>query len=378
MLLTLTLAATVVYGPHRGVAAPQGAVILTQYADIQNEVDTHPKGATFYLRAGTYRIQTVQPKDRDTFVGAYGAILDGANLLTNFSSSSGNYVATNQPIDPNTMVHGECSSGYPRCKYPQDLYFDGVPLRAVAHLSQVAPGKFYYDYGQKAVYFADNPAGHTVELSYRPFAFGGNAKNVTIQNLVIENYACADQQAAINNQGAGTGWHIVDDDVRWNHGYGIVDGTNDHVWGNLIEHNGELGIGGGGTTGSRIDKNEIASNVWNGTDCGWECGGGKWGQVTNLTVLQNYVHDNQGDGLWTDVNSTGVTYEKNRIENNLYAGISHEISGTALIVKNSFAGNGKSTFGWGWDAQIQIQNSHDVTADGNTLVLDPDKVETAS
>ena len=51
------------------------------------------------------------------------------------------YVARNQPIDPDTMVHGECRRGFPRCGYPQDLYFDGRPLRAVAKKAKVKPGR---------------------------------------------------------------------------------------------------------------------------------------------------------------------------------------------------------------------------------------------
>ena len=54
---------------------------------------------------------------------------------------------------------------------------------------QVGPGKFFYDYEHDAVYFADDPSGHTVELSYRPFAFGGAAQDVIIENLIVENYA---------------------------------------------------------------------------------------------------------------------------------------------------------------------------------------------
>jgi parallel beta-helix repeat protein len=371
--MLLALAAVLAFGPVNHVPPPRGAVILTQYADIQHEVESHTSNTTFYLRAGLYRIQSVQPKRGDTFLGAYGAILDGAKLLTHISQAGHDYVADNQPIDPNTIVNGQCQKDYPRCGHPQDLYFDGRPLRAVANRADVASGKWYYDYGQSAVYFADNPKGHTVELSYRPFAFGGNAKNVTVQNLVVENYASADQRGAINDSGGGTGWTIANNDVRWNHGYGLVDGTNNRVTGNKIHHNGEIGLGGGGTSGALVDKNEIAFNAWNGTDCTWECGGAKWGGVSNLTVSNNYVHDNQGDGLWTDVGCTTIIYEGNRIENNLYAGISHEISGAAVIRDNTFRGNGKNAFDWGWDGQIQIQNSSGAKVYGNSLVLNPNK-----
>jgi parallel beta-helix repeat protein len=358
-----------------GANAFGATVTLSPGDDIQQAVDTNPQGTTFMLEPGLYRIQSVKPKTADAFIGAdgaNGAVLDGANLLSQFDRDGTLYVARNQPIDPDTQVHGVCRKGFPRCKYPQDLYFDGVPLIAVAKRSKVKPGTFFYDYDAEAVTFADDPAGHTVELSYRPFAFGGKVQSITIQHLTIENYACADQQGAIGDQGEGKTWEIMDNEVRWNHGVGIAIPHGSEVRDNFVHHNGELGLGAGAGSGT-LEGNEIAFNVWNGTDCTWECGGVKWAQVTEWFVLDNYVHDNQGDGLWADIGSRQMLFRGNRIENNLYAGISYEISSNAVIDGNSFAGNGAATFGWGWQGQIQIQNSSGVEAENNTLVLDPAK-----
>lgn len=354
------------------LAAPAQAVTvaLSPGDDIQAAVGSHPPGTTFTLSAGLYRIQSVTPKNDDVFTGADGAILDGANLLETFDREGALYVARNQPIDPSTMVHGVCRRGFPRCGNPQDLYFDGKPLRAVAKKTKVKPGTFFYDYDNSAVYFADDPTGHTVELSYRPFAFGGNAKSVTVRNLRIENYACADQQGAIGDQGQGKEWEITGNEVLWNHGVGVVMPPGSELKNNYIHHNGEMGAGAGAGSGTVTD-NEIAFNVWNGTDCTWECGGVKWAQVTEWFVLDNYVHDNQGDGLWADIGSEQMLFKGNRIENNLYAGISIEISSHAVIDGNSFTGNGAAAFSWGWDGQVQIQNSSAVEVENNTLVLDP-------
>ncbi len=57
-------------------------------------------------------------------------------------------------------------------------------------------------------------------------------------------------------------------------------------------------------------------------------------------------------------------------EDNLYAGLSYEISNSAIISKNIFKGNGAKTFGWGWYGQVQIQNSWGVQVYNNKLVLD--------
>jgi hypothetical protein len=365
------LAAALAAGPRADVAVPAGAVELMPGDDIQAAVDAGPPGSTFHLNAGLYRLQTVRPKSGDVFIGAPGAVLNGARVLTDFSRSGANYVATGLAIDPETQVHGVCRKGWPRCDHPQDLYFDGRPLRAVDRLAKVKPGAWFYDYEAKAVYFADDPAGHLVELSHRPFAFGGEAKKVTVRNLVIENYACVDQQAAVGNNGEGAGWRILDNEIRWNHGIGAASGRGSLIARNKVHHNGEMGLGGGASDGSVVSGNEIAFNVWNGTDCIWECGGAKWAVTDGLTVRGNSVHDNHGPGLWTDIDAVNVVYEDNDIERNLSAGISHEISGKAVIRRNLLKGNGARTFLWGWAGQIQVQNSRDVEVYGNTLVLDP-------
>jgi parallel beta-helix repeat protein len=361
----LVLAACLAAG--RACAA---TVNLSPGDDIQAAVDSHPSSTIFMLAAGLYRLQSVTPKDADAFIGADGAILNGSKLLTGFDTEGELFVARDQPIDPNTQVHGVCRKGYPRCDHPQDLYFDGKPLRAVNRLSKVTPGTFFYDYAAKAVYFADDPSGHAVELSYRPFAFGGAADSVKVQNIVVENYASADQQGAIGDHSQGTGWEVFDNEVRWNHGLGIAaSAKGTEIFRNHVHHNGELGVGAGAGSGS-FDGNEIAFNAWNGTDCEWECGGVKWAEVTEWIVSNNYVHDNQGDGFWVDIDSKQMLFEKNRIENNLLAGISIEISSNAIVSDNVFKGNGARTFGWGWNGQVQIQNSHGVEVEHNRLTLD--------
>jgi hypothetical protein len=266
---------------------------------------------------------------------------------------------------------GECRPEYPRCKNPQDLFFDGKPLRAVDTLTAMASGSWYFDYKMNRVIFADNPEGHVIELSYRPFAFGGSASNVHIRNLVVEKYASTNQQGTINGNSSGVGWIISNNEVRWNHGIGIVLSSSSQARQNLLYHNGHTGLGAGGSHDLLVQGNEISYNSWNGVRCIWECGGAKWGNVKNLTVIGNYVHHNLGEGLWTDIDCADVTFDSNLVEHNLLAGIAHEISHRAVIRNNVLRGNGATTFEWGWWSQIQIQNSTNTEVYGNTLVLDP-------
>jgi hypothetical protein len=61
---------------------PAGAVTVSPGATtIQNAIAAHPSGGTtYYLTAGTYSINSsIDPNNNDTFIGAPGAIIDGAN-----------------------------------------------------------------------------------------------------------------------------------------------------------------------------------------------------------------------------------------------------------------------------------------------------------
>jgi parallel beta-helix repeat protein len=358
-------------GPITEVAVPPEAVLITPGTAVQDVIDGHSAGTTYFLEGGLYRMQQIVPKDGDRFIGAPGARLNGARLLTGATRSGTIYVFDNQAPDPRSWSHGVCKVGYPRCDQPQALFLDDRPLRAVASRYDVAQGTWYFDYDASRVYLADDPTGRTVELTSSLFAFGGTARNVHIENLIVERYASANQRGAINDEGNGINWSIVNNDVRQNYGYGITLGTGGRAIGNYVHLNGQLGIGGGTSTDLLVESNEIAFNAWNGTSCEWECGGAKWGAVNGLVVRDNYVHDNGGVGLWTDESCRNVLYDGNRLESNARAGISHEISFRAVIRNNTFRGNGASDFAWGWSAQIQIQNSSETEIHNNLVELDP-------
>jgi hypothetical protein len=63
-------------------SAPAGAVTLSPGpSTIQAAITAHSAGTTYYLTAGTYSIDgSINPGNNDTFIGAPGAIIDGANV----------------------------------------------------------------------------------------------------------------------------------------------------------------------------------------------------------------------------------------------------------------------------------------------------------
>ena len=177
-------------------------------------------------------------------------------------------------------------------------------------------------------------------MTSRAFVSTPATTNVTVQNLIVQNYIGGYQVPAIDGQNA-TGWRILNNEVRQNDGVGIAFAGSALVQFNFLHHNLEMGYGSNPGSGILIVDNEIAFNNYTDKyDCGDECGGGKLWATIGAIVDHNYSHDNHGPGMWDDFNNTDIVYSWNRIENNLLSGIMHEIGYSASIHDNVISGNG--------------------------------------
>lgn len=354
-------------------SSPQN-VVVTPQDNLQSLVNSHPPGTSFTLSAGIYRLQSVVPKDGDSFSGEPGAVMNGAELLTSFTHQGKFWIAKTQAQEQ-AQYRGKCDDDRPACIYPEDLFVDDSPLKRVSSLSEVTPGKWYLDYSSGEAYLANDPAGHKVEISVVPHSFSGAVRNVTIQGLTIEKYACAAGEGAIDARSPsgpapGRNWIVQNNVIQLNHGVGVWAGPGTEILHNKVLHNGQMGLAGSGTN-LLVDGNEIAFNNYAGYDFGWEAGGTKFVFTTDLVVRNNFSHDNKGPGLWTDIENRGALFEKNHTERNKEAGILHEISYQAVIRNNVIEDDGFSdspsrTSPW-YGAGIIIAGSSDVEVYGNTV-----------
>jgi hypothetical protein len=334
-------------------------------------VSASAPGTTFCFTPGTYRMTTyITPKSNDVFIGsAPGAILNGSQLVTSWTSSGSYWVASNQPQLIAQTADLCLVSTSTACQFSDALFLDNQPLNRVMSLPEVVPGTFYRDYSSQQIYIADNPTGHAMEVivcTHPILASGTGADGVTIQGLTIEKFA-GDIGGAV--QGNST-WIIQNDEVRLNHGDGI--GADGKLWGNYSHNNGAFGVEGGyASTAMDVENNELAFNNWADFYNG---GGAHFVYATNLIVRNNYSHDNNGEGFHTDGDSANVLYEYNHTKNNTNAGILHEISWDAIIRYNlledetsvfpQFQINGNSL----WvNYAIGFSNSSNVQVYGNTI-----------
>jgi hypothetical protein len=352
-----------------GPPGPAGPppVPISAGSDLQQVVNSHPEGATFLLKAGIHRLQSITPREHQEFIGEPGTILSGARVLTNWQESGSVWYVTGQTQQgsPEGFATGVCMPEAVRCLYPEDLFFDDEPLFHTDSLANGGPGKWFFDYAADRIYVWDNPNGRRVETSVIPHAFSGNATGVRIADLIIEKYASRASKAAIEG---GPGWVIEDTEVRLNHGIGIRMANDRRIRNNHIHHNGQLGIGGTAKNGL-VEGNEIDHNNTRGFDSNWEGGGAKFTFSDNLTIRNNFSHHNVGAGLWTDIDNINITFEYNRCEDNTQSGITHETGYKAIIRFNTLKRNG-STHPWPYwvdGSGIYVSTSRDVEVYGNTL-----------
>jgi hypothetical protein len=332
---------------QQGVAAT--TVQLSPSDNIQAKVKAYPAGTAFVLTAGMYRNQSVVPKSGDSFTGQGDVRMTGSIVLT-FKGDSGSnlWVAS---ATPDNTVRGTCQKTHPLCAYSQDLFIGGTLQTPVAKKQDLTPGTWYFDRSAGTIYIPADPGSAVAEISMAKFAFSGLVSNVTISNMMIQKYATYGQFGAIGAVGSGPGWIVNNVEVRYNHGAGVKLGSGSQLTNSFIHDNGELGFGLSGTNSKAIN-NEVSWNNYAGYALGWEAGGSKFSNTTNLLLQKNFVHDNYGPGLWCDTDNVATTYDSNTIVHNQSAGIQHELSFSAIIENNTLSGNGYIPATWLWNGQI--------------------------
>ncbi|MET0565543.1 MAG: right-handed parallel beta-helix repeat-containing protein [Acidimicrobiia bacterium] len=200
------------------------------------------------------------------------------------------------------------------------------------------------------------------------------ANNVTVKGLEIRNYSPDDQYAPITARtyggaAAGIGWTVENCDLHHNSYSGLALSEGSIARNNRIHDNGVIGIEVSWvrSSGALVEGNEIYRNNTTGAYEYYEAGGSKFGDTENLIVRGNFVHDNNGPGLWTDTDNVNTLYENNVVEGNSGAGIFHEISYSATIRNNQVRGNGFRSRGWLWEGGIMIAGSQNVEISGNVV-----------
>ena len=342
---------TLVYGPTDYVAYPEEAIILDSTMRVKEIINSAKPGSSFFFKAGTYRTGEFLPKSDMSFYGERGAVLNGSVILDDFVRVGNFWRSKGVSYQPGPHeVSDVCMDKGGRCNVWIDLYIDDKPLLHVNSMSRLNQSTWYYDFNTDSIYIAVEPSTKKIEISKLKSAFSTHtsllSKKVTISNLYIEKFANRPQFGVIHCKSSDKGWLISNNVIRLNHGAGVIFGDEAVIKNNSIVNNGQLGCGGGGKN-SVFECNELSANNFAFYDAGWEAGGSKFAHSEGLKVTRNFVYDNLGPGLWTDINNDKTLYEYNLVLNNTI-GIFHEISYEAIIRDNIVINNTEVPFGQIW------------------------------
>lgn len=314
----------------------------------QTVVDASPINTAFTIGAGTHVQPSVVPKTGNTFTGLPGAIMDGGRTLTGFALKGSIYGVGGQTQQGPVPVAGSCETGFPRCKYPEQLWVDGVLQTPVDTRASVAVGKWFFDYVNDSIFVFTNPNGHLVVTSVTPSAFNGTARAVTIRSLTVTHYAS--QWGSGGIQASGRQW-LIDNVTMRESGGACLRITKDsvHVQNSKFIKCGQEGISGNpGTvtrknitvTGSRLDSSNTAK--WNRN---FEGGAMKIANSDSAVFTGNHVEGNFGMGIWFDIDNRWTLIQHDTSSFNHGVGIFYEISYGCWILDNKSNGNGVTVAG---------------------------------
>lgn len=347
-------------------------------AQVQSAVSGAPVNTKF-LFGGTagqrhYEMEFT-PKDGQEFRAATGVGVYGSRLLTSFTTEGSLRYASGQTQGGDSLFQSEAKASQPRAGHPEELFINGVPLQHVSTKAAVSAGKWWFDYPNDRIYFADDPTGKTVTTSVKRNGIKGLAANVKIRDMDLHEYANHAQQGVIHAESGNAraiGWIIEGVTVGYCHGTGIRSCPFMKIRASTIRNTGQLGIGGGSHTtgwaeGIVVEDNEIHHNnrlfQWV-----WEGGGTKFVHTRDMIFRNNYSHHNDGPGYWCDIANRDPEIYGNTIEDNNGPGIMLEIGYGGHVHDNTVKRNALTVGAhFGGAAGIFISATNDVEVNNNVV-----------
>ncbi len=261
------------YGPSATITCPVGAYDLWPGSNIPYLISFQPAGTTYCLRTGVHAITgAITPKRGDTFVGEFGAILDGSGWSTSDDTQAA-FRAHNQDIDyvtiRNLVIRNMPQRGIHAYYYLADHWtIEHNEIANIRYTGLVFPGDSiirnnYIHHSQFAGYMG--PYAHNTVVEENEIAYNGGqnkiaeTRNVTFRNNFVHH-------------NAGTGiWYD-------SHNTGAL------IEGNRVEDNGLIGIFYEISSDGIIRNNTIRRNA----DAGVMLSVSRNVQIYNNTLDSNF------------------------------------------------------------------------------------------
>jgi hypothetical protein len=155
---------------------------------IQSRVNNASAGSIVNLPDGCVYRESVTIGKPLTLQGGPGVEIRGSNVWTGWTKSGSYWVKGTLPSF--TSGSSTCQPNTNRCKWPEQVFFDDNPLLQVA--SNPQSGQFALN-ANRQVLLADDPTGHTVEVTTRTRWVQGASGDVTIEGFTMKHAANAGQ-----------------------------------------------------------------------------------------------------------------------------------------------------------------------------------------
>jgi parallel beta-helix repeat protein len=289
-------------GPRPDISCPAESVKIAPGTSIQVVVDTYPGHTTFCLGAGIHPItNAITPKTGDTFVGQYGAILDGSGWTTNDATQAA-FRAHNENIDDVTIrnlvirrmpvkgIHASVPESDNWTIEYNAVTANGTGVAAPRNSTVRHNSIDHNRTGGYSAFRAENTTFEANDISYN----GGEQKIVATTNVVFRNNVVHDNEADgiwydTDNAEAIVEGNVVEDNGRDGISYEIS--ARGLIRNNIVRRSGSSGI-----FISTSKDVEIADNVLENNQGGIQyflnceaVGGGSH----NWDLANNVAHDNR-------------------------------------------------------------------------------------
>lgn len=260
---------------------PPGARVITTLQDLGHIAGTSRKGKVFWLTPGVHTLGSGQysqviPRDRQVFIGAPGAVIDGRHVnLYAFGGSAAHVTVSHLTITDFGSPGDNNNQGV--------VNHDAAPGWRVLHntVEQVAGAGVFIGNHNRVV---GNCLTHNGQYGFSAYRNRG-VRNVVLRRNEI-SYNNTDnwekRRPGCGCSGGGKFWdtrraRILDNWVHHNHGPGVWADTNNTgflIQGNMLSDNDGQGLFYEISYNARIVHNAFVRNGWKGgaTDSGFPTG----------------------------------------------------------------------------------------------------------
>jgi len=277
---------TSAYGPQSTITCPSGAIDVWPGQPIQTAVNNNAGATTFCLRAGVhYLTSSITPKTGNTFVGEYGAVLDGSSWSTSDSTQAA-FRAHNQDIDYVTI---------------RNLVIRKMPQKGIHAFYWLTPDHWTVEYNE----IAENKTGIL-------FPDHSMIRN----NYIHHNFDDPSATDPGRRGGGYVGYYasyttFENNEIAYNgKEQKIMESVSVTFRNNFAHHNQADGIWyDGGNPNALIEGNRVEDNARNGI----------FYEASNGSVIRNNTVRRSGDtGIFISTSQNADIYG-NTVENNFRA-----------------------------------------------------------